>query len=221
MNAWRAITLQAFLELARDRLIQEPIAETTLPHISPLKGDHDLNEALVARLDQHPPPLKAAAVLVPVIPRADRLFVILTQRPEHMTSHAGQVAFPGGKVDKTDASALAAALREADEEIGLAPAFVRPLGCLDVYQTGSGYRILPVVALVESEFEARPNPHEVAEVFEVPLDFLIDRANHIVEEAEWRGNMWRYYSIPFGERYIWGATAGMIRNLSERLDPPC
>lgn len=215
------LTPQTFPELARDRLILEPIAETTLPHISPLKGDHDLNEALVARLGEPPPPLKAAAVLVPVIERTGKLFVILTQRPEHMKSHAGQVAFPGGKVDRTDASALAAALREAHEEIGLAPELVTPVGCLDIYQTGSGYRILPVVGLVAPEFQARPNPHEVAEVFEVPMEFLIDRANHIVEESEWRGNLWRYYSIPYGERYIWGATAGMIRNLSERLDPPC
>lgn len=215
------LSLSGFLALAEERLILEPIAETTLPHLSPLKGDHDLNEALIARLDEPPPPLKAAAVLVPVIQRGTELFVILTQRPEHMTSHAGQVAFPGGKVDQSDASALAAALREAHEEIGLEPALVRPLGSLDIYQTGSGYRILPVVALVDPSFTAKPNPHEVAVVFEVPLTFLVDRTNHIVEESEWRGNMWRYYSIPYGERYIWGATAGMIRNLSERLDPPC
>ena len=202
------------------RLVQSPSDSTIDPHLEPLRGDHDLNESFPG-FGEPGSPLKAAAVLVPLVERDGALWVILTQRPEHMTSHAGQVAFPGGKVDPTDASALAAALREADEEIGLRSSFAEPVGFLDTYQTGTGYRILPAVALISPDFEPRPNPHEVADVFEVPLAFLIDRANHVVEEAEWRGRMRRYYDIRYGTRRIWGVTAGMVRNLSERLDPPC
>jgi 8-oxo-dGTP pyrophosphatase MutT (NUDIX family) len=215
------LSLGGFRRLARSRLVQQPSFAATDPHLLPLKGDHDLNAESFPGFGEPGPPLKAAAVLVPVIARADALFVILTQRPEHMTSHAGQVAFPGGKVDATDASPLAAALREAEEEIGLEQHLVEPVGYLDYYQTGSGFRILPVVGLISDQFVPQPNANEVADVFEVPLSFLIDRANHQVDATEWRGRLRRYYVIPFGERSIWGATAGMVRNLSERLDPPC
>ena len=141
------LSVAGFRHLARTRLVNEPSHAAIAPHLPPLRGDHDLN-ASVADQGEPRPVMKLAAVLIPVIERAGTLTVILTQRPEHMTSHAGQVAFPGGKVDATDASALAAALREADEEIGLAVHQAEPLGYLDYYLTGTGYRILPVVALV-------------------------------------------------------------------------
>jgi 8-oxo-dGTP pyrophosphatase MutT (NUDIX family) len=214
------LTLAGFRELARTRLVHEPSLAPFAPD-RPLKGDHDLNDGGFPGFGEPGPPLRPAAVLIPIVEREKMLWVILTERPHHMSSHAGQVAFPGGKVDATDASPLHAALREAEEEIGLTPALTEIVGCLDYYQTGSGYRILPVVALVSPGFQARINPHEVANVFEVPLPFLIDRRNHRVEEAEWRGRLRRYYAIPYGERQIWGATAGMVRNLSERLDPQC
>ena len=191
----------------------------TDPHLRPLRGDHDLNDSFPG-FGEPGPPLRPAAVLVPIVEREGALWVILTQRPEHMSSHAGQVAFPGGKIDKTDASPLFAALREAEEEIGLSPSKAEAIGYLDYYQTGTGYRILPAVAIIAPNFAPRINPTEVASVFEVPLAFLIDRANHVVEETEWRGRMRRYYDIRYNEWRIWGVTAGMVRNLSERLDPP-
>ncbi len=220
MTAHLDLSLSGFRRLAAERLAAEPGNPAADPRIQLLRGDHDLNESFPG-FGEPGFPLKPAAVLVGVIERAGALSVVLTQRPDHMSSHAGQVAFPGGKVDPTDASPLAAALREAEEEIGLLPKHAEPLGYLDTYQTGTGYRILPVVALIDAAFEARPNPQEVADVFEVPLAFLIDRRNHKVEEAEWRGRLRRYYDIRYHERRIWGVTAGMVRNLSERLDPPC
>ncbi len=220
MTAHLDLSLSGFRRLAARRLAAEPAHAATDPHLQPLRGDHDLNESFPG-FGEPGFPLKPAAVLVGIIERAGLLRVVLTQRPDHMSSHAGQVAFPGGKIDAADASPLAAALREAEEEIGLLPKHAEPLGYLDYYQTGTGYRILPVVALIDAAFEARPNPSEVADVFEVPLAFLIDRRNHKVEETEWRGRLRRYYDIRYRERRIWGVTAGMVRNLSERLDPPC
>lgn len=221
MTGMLDLSLAGFQKLARTRLVQHPSLAATDPHIRPPRGDHDLNAASYGSLQEPGRPLKPAAVLVPVIERDSGLAVILTRRPDHMSSHAGQVAFPGGKVDPADASPLAAALREAEEEIGLSARLVEPVGYLDYYQTGTGFRILPVVALIAQHFEPAINPNEVADIFDVPLAFLLDRANHLVEAAEWRGRMWRYYAIPYGEHTIWGATAGMVRNLSERLDPPC
>jgi 8-oxo-dGTP pyrophosphatase MutT (NUDIX family) len=221
MTAGLDLTPSGFRRLARARLVQNPSHAAVDPNLRPLKGDHDLNDGTFPGFGEPGPRLKSAAVLVPVVERDGRLWVILTQRPLHMTSHAGQVAFPGGKVDATDASPMAAALREADEEIGLAGSLAEIVGYLDYYQTGTGYRILPVVALIASGFVPRLNPHEVADIFEVPLAFLIDRGNHQVEATEWRGRLRRYYAISYGERTIWGATAGIVRNLSERLDPLC
>jgi 8-oxo-dGTP pyrophosphatase MutT (NUDIX family) len=161
-------------------------------------------------------PPQLAAVLIPVIAR-ETLTLLLTERTAGLKRHAGQIAFPGGRMDAEDASPVATALREANEEIGLAPAFVEPLGFLDSYRTGTGFLIRPVVGLVSPGFALRLAEGEVADAFEVPLSFLMDPANHQKASREWRGRMRAYYAMPYGERYIWGATAGMLKNMYERL----
>lgn len=166
-----------------------------------------------------------AAVLIPLVLAKDGKglpTVLLTERTTHLSSHSGQIAFPGGKVDETDASMADAALREAWEEVGLAAEFVDILGTLPVYQTGSAYLVTPVVALVREGFALRPNPHEVSSVFEIPLDFLMNPSNHRHHAVEWEGDRREWLSIPYEqplpggervERFVWGATAGMLRNL--------
>jgi 8-oxo-dGTP pyrophosphatase MutT (NUDIX family) len=143
--------------------------------------------------------------------------VLLTLRTAALSSHGGQVAFPGGKIDPDDETPMAAALREAEEEIGLDRGHVEPLGYLDLYLSGTGFRIVPTVARVTPGFTLKVNPGEVEDVFEVPLAFLMGPENHQRHSREWRGMMRTYYAMPFGERYIWGVTAGILRNLYERL----
>jgi 8-oxo-dGTP pyrophosphatase MutT (NUDIX family) len=143
--------------------------------------------------------------------------VILTERAECLSAHAGQIAFPGGRIELSDAGPLAAALREAHEEIALEPAFVEPLGYLEPYRTGTGFCITPAVALIRPGFSLSPDPNEVADIFEVPLAFLMSEANHRIDSRIWRGAERRFYAMPYGERYIWGATAGIIRTLYRRL----
>lgn len=179
------------------------------------RGDHDLNKDQPLDLFQKGPP-RPAAVLVPIVARAEGATVLLTRRADQLANHSGQVAFPGGKIEPAE-SPLAAARREAGEEIGLQPECMQPLGYLDLYQTGSGFRIVPVVAFVTPDASCRPDPREVAEIFEVPLDFLMQRDNHQMHSRQWRGLTRRYYAMPFGEYYIWGATAGIIRNLYDRV----
>ncbi len=179
------------------------------------RGDDDLNPH--ARAIPHDVPFKPAAVLVPIVPRQEGATLLLTQRTQHLPSHAGQVAFPGGKIDATDAGPVEAALRETEEETGVEPRFVTPLGFLDLYITRTGYRVVPVVALLEPGFALRPEPGEVEAIFEVPLSFLMDPKNHARHSRVWQGLKRHYYAMPFGDRYIWGATAGMIRNLYDRL----
>lgn len=179
------------------------------------RGDWDLNPELLADFAVMPPP-RPAAVLIPVIGHED-VTVLLTLRTDALQTHAGQIAFPGGKIESSDASAIDAALREAEEEIALDRAFVEPLGYLDNYRTGTGFMVTPVVALVSPGFAIRPDPSEVADVFEVPLRFLMDTANHQKHAREWRGRQRSYYAMPYQGRYIWGATAAMLKNLHERL----
>ena len=179
------------------------------------RSDDDLNPHLRPTFDVSNP--RPAAVLVPLVRRQPELTVLLTQRTEHLPSHPGQVAFPGGKVDPDDDDAVAAALRETEEETGLGRQFVETIGFLDSYQTRTGFRVLPVVALVETGFNLVPEEGEVAAIFEVPLRFLMDPANHLEHTREWQGTQRKFYAMPYGERYIWGATAGMLRNFYDRM----
>ncbi len=179
------------------------------------RGDHDGQAAPIAVPDIGL--LKPAAVLVGLIDRPRGATLLLTQRAAGLRMHAGQIAFPGGRMDASDVTPLHTALREANEEIGLDPALVTPLGYLDTYLTGTGYRVTPVVAQVTPEFVLTLNSDEVDEVFEVPLQHVLDPDMHRREGREWKG-IWRsYYAISYEERYIWGATAGIIRHLYERL----
>jgi 8-oxo-dGTP pyrophosphatase MutT (NUDIX family) len=152
---------------------------------------------------------------VAVIERAEPM-VLLTQRTAHLKEHSGQIAFPGGKIEAGEAP-RDAALREAEEEIGLSRGAAEPLGFLDLYMTTLGYRIVPLIARVASPFEPVLNKAEVDEVFEVPLAFLMEPGNLQRHSREWQGMMRSYYAIPFEKRYIWGVTAGILRNLHERI----
>ena len=178
-------------------------------------GDHVLAPDLL------PPNVRSArrpaAVLVGIVARDEGATVLLTQRASHLRQHSGQIAFPGGKIDEGDESPVSAALREAREEIGLDHRHVEPLGFLDDYMTGTGFRIMPVVAILTPPFELTINRDEVDDVFEVPVEFLMEPANHLLHERETGGVARSFYAMPYGERYIWGATAGMLRNLYVRL----
>lgn len=158
----------------------------------------------------------AAAVLVAITDRREP-GLILTQRTETLRRHAGQVAFPGGRIDPEDEDAVAAALREAHEEIALPPSAVRVIGTADRYRTGTGYDVTPVIGIVPADLLLVRSEAEVAAVFEVPLDYVLDPANHREASAEWQGRTRRFYEIHWESRRIWGATAGMIVNLSRRL----
>ena len=175
-----------------------------------LTGDHIDGEPIHIANDVR------AAVLVPVTDRPQP-GVILTRRTDTMKRHAGQVAFPGGRIDPEDTDAIAAALREAEEEVGLDRSFVDPIGYLDLYATGFGFRILPTVARVRPGFNLTINENEVESAFEVPLSFLMNPTNHQLHSKDFRGIERSYYAMPFAERYIWGATAGILRVLYERI----
>lgn len=162
-----------------------------------------------------PSGLRSAAVLIALMEGPHGLEVILTRRAAHLRNHPGQVAFPGGKVEESDAGLWQAALREAEEEIGLAQ--VQNLGALQGHESVTGFEISPQVGLVKGRFTPRPDPSEVEEVFTVPLDFLMNPVNMCLHQRPWRGHMRGYLAIPYGPHYIWGASARMIRNLAERL----
>lgn len=162
--------------------------------------------------------LTPAAVLVPLVSRPEGYQMLLTRRTDHLRDHPGQISFPGGRIEASDASPVHAALREAEEEIGLSPDLPRILGYLPTYQTGTGFSVFPVVALLEPPFDLSLDDFEVAEVFEVPLSFLLDPGNHRQEKMHYRGALREYTVMPYGERFIWGATAGMILSLYRRLN---
>jgi 8-oxo-dGTP pyrophosphatase MutT (NUDIX family) len=206
-----AIATPDFVTLAAERLRREP-PDLSASLANPI-GDH------VFQNEPFEPPRepKHAAVLVPVVTYANEPALILTERSTSLRQHSGQIAFPGGRVDEDDSSVLAAACREAEEEIGLDRALVRPLGYLDPYLSTTGYLIMPVVGLVPPDYNLSLNPGEVADAFEVPLSFLMDPSRHELHSREWKGKLRRYYAMPYGERYIWGVTAGIIRNLYETL----
>lgn len=164
-----------------------------------------------------PPRLRPAAVLIGLAAHPHEVTIILTQRTAALRVHSGQIAFPGGSIEARDKSPVAAALREAQEEIGLDPAQVEPLGTLDPYTTGTGYWIIPVVAKVVAPVALTINREEVDEAFEVPFAFLMDAANHAVHHKEFDGQLRHFHAMPYGERNIWGVTAGILRNLYERL----
>ena len=158
-----------------------------------------------------------AAVLIPLVQRPQGLTILLTMRTDHLSNHAGQVSFPGGRSEPFDVSPVATALRETEEEVGLSRAHIEVLGCLPDYLTGTGYRVTPVVGLVTPPFELRADPSEVAEIFEVPLAFLMDGLNHQRLSVELPGGRRSFYAMPYERFYIWGATAGMLRNLFHLL----
>jgi 8-oxo-dGTP pyrophosphatase MutT (NUDIX family) len=208
------ISSAEFFDRSRARLDFEVPPGLIDPNIIPKSGDQGTDRMLeiIAREQ----PVRPAAVLIPVVDHPEPT-VLLTQRSAHLNDHAGQISFPGGKIDATDASPLDAALREAEEEIGLERKFVDPIGYLDLYGTGFGFRILPTLARVRPGFRLRINHSEVDDAFEVPLAFLMNPANHQVHSKEFRGMERSYYAMPFAERYIWGATAGILRVLYERI----
>ena len=162
--------------------------------------------------------MTAAAVLVPIILHGDEITVLLTQRAAHLPDHASQISFPGGRIEAADARPEDAALREAEEEVGLARAGVEVIGRLDLYETGTGFSITPVVGLIAPPVSLTPDPLEVADIFEVPLSFVTDPRNHKRHSAIFNGVERHFWALPFEDRYIWGATAGMLVNLSEVLN---
>jgi 8-oxo-dGTP pyrophosphatase MutT (NUDIX family) len=212
-----AISSAEFFDRARARLRFEIPPGLTDPSLIPSSGDQGTDRMLAILAREQP--IRPAAVLIAVIDRPQPT-VLLTQRSAHLNEHAGQISFPGGKIDGTDASPLDAALREAQEEVGLTRDFIDPIGYLDLYGTSFGFRILPTVARVRPGFALRISPAEVDDAFEVPLAFLMNPANHQLQSKEFRGVERFYYAMPYGERYIWGATAGILRVLYERIFTP-
>lgn len=185
-----------------------------LGHTSPTSSDFDLNPGVVLPAGRK---LRPAGVLLGLLDKPDGLHVVLTKRASHLKHHPGQIAFPGGKVDPTDQDEIDAALREADEEIGLNRSHARVLGTLPSHETVTSFRVTPVLAHITEPFAYRPEPGEVDEVFEVPLDHVTTIANYRVQSRRWRGTQRHYYAVPWGPYYIWGATARILRGLAERM----
>ena len=211
-GAWRNIVLQ----VARGET--GALRSRLLPHPPPVSlvsehGDYDLNP------DARPNEGRAlapAAVLLPVISRTEPT-VLFTRRTPHLSRHAGQVSFPGGRLHADDPSLTKTALRETEEETGIGEAFIEVAGFLDSYETGTGFSILPVVAVLREGFVLTPDANEVDEVFEVPLAFLLDPSNRERHSREWQGRRREFYAFTYGAHYIWGATAGILVNFADRI----
>ena len=195
-----------------------PISPTNDVHAEVNGGDYDLNPELQEAMPRVRVKLRPAAVLVPLVERPEGTTVLLTQRTEHLNHHAGQISFPGGRVEPEDTNAIDTALRETEEEIGLDRAHIEVVGRLDIYETVTGFSITPVVGFVDKQFSLTIDGQEVSEAFEIPLDFVLDPINHQRHSREFEGAHRYYYAMPYQDRYIWGATAGMLVNLSKRLD---
>ncbi len=179
-------------------------------------GDHELNPEWPAA-GHHGPVRRPSAVLVPLTIRQSGIWVLMTRRADHLANHAGQIAFPGGKICPADRAPVNAALREAQEEIGLHPSYVDVIGRLDDYRTATGFDIAPFIGIVRSGFTLVPDANEVADILQVPLAFVMTPANHQIREVIWRGQPRRFYAMPYKKHYIWGATAGILRRMYERL----
>jgi 8-oxo-dGTP pyrophosphatase MutT (NUDIX family) len=210
-----AVTADAsFFARARSRLELAVPPALHDPTLEAVRGDLDLDPAMWEAAGVKA--LRPAAVLVGIVDRATPT-VLLTQRTPDLSSHAGQIAFPGGKIDPHDATPLDAAMREANEEVGLDRRFIEPIGYLDLYLTFSGFRILPAVARIAPDYAMTLNRKEVDDAFEVPLSFLMAPSNHQRHSRETRGVTRHYYAMPFEDRYIWGVTAGILKNLYDRV----
>lgn len=202
------------MEDFRQRLTQH--LHKTIPSGAARRGDFDLNPHMPSR-SSHDGPLVSAAVLVPLVERADGIYILLTRRSDDLPSHAGQVSFPGGKAHEDDMDATATALRETHEEVGIQPSLVSVIGFLDRYETRTGFSILPVVGMIDPSFSLKIDDREVAEVFEVPVSFLMNPANHQRHSTEYEGARRFYYAISYKDYYIWGATAGMLKSMYNTL----
>jgi 8-oxo-dGTP pyrophosphatase MutT (NUDIX family) len=209
-----AVPVREFFERAQARLTLAVPAALHDPTAEAIRGDLDLDMSLWEKAGVAA--TRPAAVLVPVVARPEPT-VLLTVRTPDLKTHSSQIAFPGGKIDLGDKSPLDAAVREAEEEIGLDRRFIEPIGYLDLYLTFSGFRILPALARIDPDYRLTVNPAEVAEAFEVPLEFLMQPGNHQRLKRDWRGIERQYFAMPFEQRYIWGVTAGILRNLYERI----
>ncbi|MBZ0215629.1 MAG: CoA pyrophosphatase [Fimbriimonadaceae bacterium] len=207
-----------FANIARDRLNFDIVpAAHDVANEAP-RGDHLINPGLEPPAElMNKYGLTRAAVLIPVVNRPEGATVLLTQRTDHLDSHPGQVAFPGGKIEKGDRSPLDTALRETHEEVGLSRNHVEAIGYLPPYQTTSGFRIVPVVSIVQPPFHITPDHNEVADVFEVPLSFLMNPDNHDKQSRVWENRRRYFFVMPYLDYYIWGVTAGIIRELYEEI----
>ncbi len=214
MDAVTALPASEFFARAKARLTLDVPPGLNDASITPKRGDHDVDPVMQKIAEVRP--VKPAAVLVPVVDPPEPT-VLLTQRAQHLPNHPGQISFPGGKIEKFDADPMDAALRETKEEIGIDRSLIEPLGYLDLYMTTQGFRIVPLIGRVKPGFTLKLNAGEVDNVFEVPLAFLMDQANMQRHSRDWNGMTRHFYAVTFEQHYIWGVTAGILRNLHERI----
>lgn len=214
MDAVTALPASEFFARAKARLTLDVPPGLNDASITPKRGDHDVDPVMQKIAEVRP--VKPAAVLVPVVDHPEPT-VLLTQRAQHLPNHPGQISFPGGKIEKFDADPMDAALRETKEEIGIDRSLIEPLGYLDLYMTTQGFRIVPLIGRVKPGFTLKLNAGEVDNVFEVPLAFLMDQANMQRHSRDWNGMTRHFYAVTFEQHYIWGVTAGILRNLHERI----